>query len=129
MFDAMTSTTFSLYYIENHILLGIACITIYDNMWEVSYICTAKKGVGTLLLKKIKDITLEYELPITIYGLGVYVGSQFLYKKNKFIEVNGSHQYHVRGRRTSKTPSSQRVSPRHLKNTFTPFNISNAKYI
>ena len=50
-------------------------------MWEVSYICTAKKGVGTLLIKKIKDIAVEYELLITIYGLGVYLGSQFLYKK------------------------------------------------
>jgi hypothetical protein len=122
IYDAMTSSTFSLYYIENQILLGIACVTIYGDMWEVSYICTAKKGVGTLLIKKIKDIAVEYELPITIYGLGVYLGSQFLYKKNKFIEVNGSHQYRVHGRRTSKTQSSPRVSPRassrRLKKTF-----------
>ena len=113
----MTSSTFSLYYIENQILLGIACVTIYGDMWEVSYICTAKKGVGTLLIKKIKDIAVEYELPITIYGLG-FIQVQNFYIKNKFIEVNGSHQYRVHGRRTSKTQSSPRVTTRRLKKSF-----------
>jgi len=81
IYDAMNTSTFSLYYIENDILLGIMCISIYGDMWEVYYICAAKKGVGTLMIKKLKDIATDYDLPITIYGLGVYPGSQFLYKK------------------------------------------------
>jgi GNAT superfamily N-acetyltransferase len=82
---AIDAASFVLYE-KNEYIIGIMCVTVYGNMWEISYICAdAKaKGTGTNLLQKLIEIVKKYELPITIYGLALWEGSQALYKKNGF---------------------------------------------
>jgi hypothetical protein len=102
--DAINESSFSIFAIQKQIV-GIMCVTIYKHktygyMWEISYICSDEniKGVGSILIDKVKKIAKEYTymLPITIYGLALYPASEQLYLRNKFIDnkliINGGNK-------------------------------------
>ena len=97
--NAISECSFVLYYKDEKIK-GILCVTVYGNMWEISYICVSpvKKGLGSRLIDKLKNIASTYKSPIILYGLGLYEGSQKLYEKNGFID----NTFEVRGKRTRR---------------------------
>jgi hypothetical protein len=79
---------FTLYHTTGDKVTGIACITMYGNMWEITHICVAaqERGLGSRIITKLKEIAGTYPPPLTLYGLGLYPGSVQLYLKNGFVE-------------------------------------------
>lgn len=79
---------FTLYYKTEDKVTGIACITKYGNMWEITHICVSAqaKGLGSRIITKLKEIAGTYPPPLTLYGLGLYPASEQLYLRNGFVD-------------------------------------------
>ena len=51
-------------YVEEEKIVAILTVVIYENMWEINYICSEKKGSGTILINILKSIA-DKNKPVT----------------------------------------------------------------
>ncbi len=103
-------SAFTLYHKTGDTVTGIACITMYGNMWEITHICVAarEKGLGSRIIAKLKEIAGMYPPPLTLYGLGLYPGSEQLYLKNGFLD-NRFEIGNSRRRKTKRGKTRRRI--------------------
>lgn len=114
--QAVGESSFVLYYENDGVITGIACMTIYGPMWEISYICVSarEKGLGSRLIEKLKEIASLYDpKPITLYGLAIYPASEKLYLKNGFVDkkfevAEGKKRRSKRFKKSKKSKKSKR---------------------
>ena len=85
---SFNQAAFTLYHKTGDKVTGIACITLYGNMWEITHICVSaqERGLGSRIITKLKEIAGTYPPPLTLYGLGLYPASEQLYLRNGFVE-------------------------------------------
>lgn len=85
---SFNQAAFTLYYKTGDKVAGIACITMYGNMWEITHICVSarERGLGSRIITKLKEIAGTYPPPLTLYGLGLYPASEQLYLRNGFVD-------------------------------------------
>jgi hypothetical protein len=114
IFESTQEVSFILYFKKDMKIKGILCLTVYGQMWEVSYICVSvdEKGLGSSLLDKLKSMAKKYSRPITIYGLALYEGSQKLYIKNGFV----NNQFIVGGKKMkTKKMKTKKMKTKKMK--------------
>jgi len=100
---------FVLYHKTEDKVTGIACISKYGNMWEITHICSAaqERGLGSRIITKLKEIAGTYPPPLTLYGLGLYPASEQLYLRNGFVdnrfEIGRTRKGKRKGKKKGKT--------------------------
>jgi len=93
---SIEESNFLLYIEDETKIVAALTVIMYGNMWEISYICSLKKGSGTILINILKGIAAQFK-PVTLYGLGIHEGSRKLYIKNEFENIDNSYRYTING--------------------------------
>ena len=87
-------------------LLGVLCINYESqDVWDIALICSVenKEGIGRQLLQTTIDLARQNNIR-RVVGQGHLNGSQLLYKKFNFSEVNNRYELQLGGgKRIKKT--------------------------
>lgn len=92
---SIEESNFALYIEDEGKIIATLTVIIYGNLWEISYICSLKRGSGTTLINILKNIARQFK-PVTLYGLGIHEGSRKLYAKNGF-KLDSSYRFKTSG--------------------------------
>ena len=112
---SFNQSEFTLYHTTGDKVTGVACITKYGNMLEITHICVSarERGLGSRIITKLKEIAGTYPPPITLYGLGLYPASEQLYLRNGFVdnrfEIGRTRKGKRKGKKKGKTKRDRKV--------------------